>query len=219
MMLSKRLHTVLGQVGSCDVLADIGTDHAYLPIEACNANICKTAVACDVNQGPLQSAQANIKEAGHTGRIETRLGNGLEPLNKNEADCIVISGMGGMRIWDILQQDPNKARYASKLILQPQHDLEALRRKLHSAGFEITDEKLVLEDARFYVILQAAYTGKITTWKNHEYFLGKFLTYEPFFAQYLQYNHEKISRYIQSINDCDAKQQAEQRMKWLEGEL
>jgi len=221
MSLSLRLQTILNLINGCEVLADIGTDHAYLPIEALNAGFCKKAIACDINKGPLEIAAANIRATGFSTHIMTRLGDGLAPLKENEADCIVISGMGGMRIWNILQSERAKAQYAKKLILQPQHDLEELRKKLHASGYNITDEKLVREDSRFYVILVAAYMGEVSTWTAQEYFFGKHLMMpgNPDFLLYLQYHQDKIARYIQSINDFDARQKAEMRLDWINSRI
>jgi len=217
MALSDRLRAILQLTKCYDTLADIGTDHAYLPIEAVRNGLCRRAIACDINKGPLEVATANIRAAGFADQIETRLGNGLAPLNEDEADCIVISGMGGLRIWSILQADEKKARFAKQLILQPQHDLEELRRNLHAAGYDITDEQLVVESAsRIYVILLATYIGgAITAWMDEEYFLGKFLLQRGGVELYLRYQREKIGRYIQSISDCNARAIAEKRLEWI----
>jgi len=213
--LSKRLRAILDLIKNCHTLADIGADHGYLPIEACRLDICQKAIACDINKAPLEVANANIHDTGLSDRIETRLGDGLNPLNNDEADCIVISGMGGLRIWNILDNGENKAKFASKLILQPQHDLEVLRRRLHSTGYKIHDEKLVLEDSHFYVILVASYTDEIGEWTAQEYFLGKYLCQSPYFLEYLLEQKEKIERYFSSIKDAATRKQAEQRLEWL----
>jgi len=212
MVLSLRLQAVLDFLQGTNVLADIGTDHAYLPIEACKLDLCKTAIACDINKGPLEIANANINAAGLNARIQTRLGDGLKPLNRDEADSIVISGMGGMRIWNILKEETEKARFAKKLILQPQHDLEELRRKLHSEGFTISAEKLVQEDSRFYIIQLAHYSGDIEAWTPEEYFLGKTLHESPAFLPYLRHQQDKINRYIHAIHDKTA---AKMQLKWI----
>jgi len=219
MALSLRLQAVLDLVRHSKILADIGTDHAYLPIEAVRAGLCQKAIACDINKGPLEIAAANIEMAQLSDRIETRLGDGLAPVHQNEADCIVISGMGGMRIWNILHTQQAKAQFAKKLILQPQHNLEELRRSLHDTGYEIRTEKLIYEDSRFYVILLAGHTGKISTWTEQEYFFGKHITESPHFLQYLEYHQSKIARYIQSIKDDDTRQSAETRLKWIKKRL
>jgi len=211
-MLSPRLQAVLELIEPCKVLADIGTDHAYLPIEAYRAGLCEKAIASDINPGPLKIAESNIKAAGLSKKIETRLGDGLNPLNPGEADCIVITGMGGMRIIGILNEKTQNAR----LILQPQHDLEELRRNLHAKGYAI-EEKLVREASRFYIIICAKKASNVKAWSDKEYFLGN-LSGE-FWQSYLQQKREKIERYIHSISDNAARIKAEQQLKWIEETL
>ncbi|MCL2388580.1 MAG: class I SAM-dependent methyltransferase [Defluviitaleaceae bacterium] len=210
-----RLTAILNCIDKCETLADIGTDHAYLPIEAINAGLCERAIACDIGIGPLKMADFNIQTAGLQNRIETRLGDGLAPLQEGEADCIVIAGMGGMRILEILSAEPNKAKNA-KLILQPQHDLEELRRFLHANKYNIIEEKLAWERSRFYVIMVARFLSstenEIAPWTDAEYFLGKIANAQP----YYQEMHKKITGYIDSINDETAHALAKKRLKWLE---
>jgi len=214
-MLTPRLQTVLELITQCETLADIGTDHAYLPIEAVGMGLCKKAIACDVNKGPLEIAAANIHAAGFPDTIETRLGDGIKPLGENEADCIAICGMGGALIIKILEQDLPKARHA-KLILQPQYSQERLRRYLHSANFTFSEE-LVAENSRYYTILCATYTGVAQAYTNSEYFIGK-LGHSPVFPQYLQHLQYKISRYIQQITDTATREKAEEQLRWIEYE-
>ena len=167
--LSPRLQAVMDFVGGgVSILADIGTDHAHLPIAAVRHGLCGSAIACDLNPGPLAIAGGNIRDAGLDGKVETRLGNGLLPLLPGEADCIAIAGMGGMRIWGIIVEGINQARQASRLILQPQHDTVLLRKNLHGAGFEIYDEAIVREVVggreHFYAVVAARYTGGDYLW-------------------------------------------------------
>jgi len=201
MAISLRLRTLLEYVKNTNVLADIGTDHAYLPIEACKLSLCKTAIACDINKGPLEIAKKNIEVAGLTACIQTRLGDGLAPLNSNEADTIVISGMGGMAVWRILQNP--RAKEAKKLILQPQHNIPELRINLHQAGFNISEESLIKEDGRFYIILIAAYGGEIATYSPQEYFLGKGINNSDAYGSYLNHTEEKILKYIDFLSDTE----------------
>jgi len=224
--LSPRLQAVLDFCRSlhtprCGVLADIGTDHAYLPIVAIQHNVCTSAIACDLHPGPLGIANENIQEARLTGKIETRLGDGLAPLLPGESDCIVITGMGGMRIWGIVQEGIEQAQVARRLILQPQHDIVLLRKNMHKAGFEIEDEQLVREvvsgKEHFYVVLAAQYARDVKAWSEREYFLGKFLinkASEDFMA-YLDCEREKITSYITSIKDKTALSDAKKRLEWL----
>ena len=230
--LSPRLAAVLSCVEKCGVLADIGTDHAYLPIEAVRAGLCKCAIACDVSVGPLKIAARNIRAAGFCGasesasesaswqthgQIETRLGDGLAPLEENEADCIVIAGMGGMKIIEILTAKKIGAgSVATRTILQPQHDLEELRRFLHASRRIIIEEKLVRETARFYVIIvaEAARTGaEVATWTDAEYFLGRIEGADA--VDYYREMQRKILAYFDEITDETAREIAKKRLEWV----
>jgi len=211
-MLTPRLKAVVSSIDFAKTLADIGTDHAYLPIESCRKNFCEKAIACDINKGPLEIAKINIKEAGLADTIETRLGDGLKPLKKNEADCIVITGMGGKRIISIIDEEIEKAKNA-KLILQPQHDLEELRKSLHEMSFEIIEEKLIKESFRFYVIICAKFVKNITPWSESEYFLGK-LSGNDLLSFYND-KKDKILRYINNINNEDVRSKADKQLNWI----
>ena len=220
-LLSPRLMGVLGLISPCHVLADIGSDHGYLPIQAVEDKHCQRAIAADINKGPVASANKNIAAAGLSSYIETRLGSGLTPILLEEIDAVAICGMGGMLIGHIILEDIEKARRAKQLILQPQHDIDALRRLLHAHGFLITQEVLVQEKARFYVILKAHYTGHVPPWTNQEYFLGKHLQEtlapqnDPVFLAYKAHQREKINRYVHLVNNPQEKKQLQQKLDWL----
>ena len=224
-VLSPRLQAMLDFMNDYNVprkiIADIGTDHAYLPIAAIRQGLCCAAIACDLHPGPLAIADRNIGEAGLSDKIETRLGNGLLPLSPSEADCIAIGGMGGMRIWGILLEGMAQAQQAKRLILQPQHDTVLLRKRLHGAGFEIQDEQLVREVVAgkelFYVVIGAQYTNETFSWSEREYFIGKFLLDKggKDFAAYMQREREKIDAYISQIRDEAALLEAKKRLEWL----
>ena len=151
---SPRLQAILSYVkGSC--LADIGTDHAFLPIAACLDNIVEKAVACDLCPGPLDIARENIRQYGLTNRIDTRLAYGLQGLKTGEADCVVISGLGGMNIIEILKDAEQIASSAKRLILQPQRDIPLIQQVLIDLNFKIIDEATVLDKGRSYTIIAA----------------------------------------------------------------
>jgi len=215
-MLSPRLQTVANFIPKGVVLADIGTDHAYLAIEVVSQGICKYAFACDLHPSPLKIAKKNIETAGLSDKIETRLGDGLSVIKPSEADCIVIAGMGGMRIWNIILEGIAQACVA-KLILQPQHDVVLLRKNLHSSGFEIIDEVLIREKDHFYVVISSEYTGDKYSWSEREYFLGKYLIEKGGndFNAFLQNERNKINAYISQINDDNALANARMRWEWL----
>lgn len=154
MVLSERLKTVSMLVTEGNRLADIGTDHAFVPIFLVEKGRIPGAVAMDVREGPLMRARENIRQHGLEDRIETRLSDGLEALGVGEADTVLIAGMGGALTVRILERR-KKLRYEVKeLVLQPQSETGTVRRFLESAGFRIVQEKMVLEDGKYYPMMR-----------------------------------------------------------------
>lgn len=155
MELSRRLHAVAGKVTRGNRLADIGTDHGYIPIYLVSEGICPSAIAMDVNQGPLDRADAHIREYGLEEKIRTRLSNGLEKLKAEEADSIVIAGMGGALMKDILNGGIHVIASGKELILQPQSEIFKVRHFLHDNGYMIVDEQILKEEGKYYFIIKA----------------------------------------------------------------
>ena len=154
MRFSPRLRALLALVkGQC--LADIGTDHAYLPIMACLNELVERAVACDLSPGPLEIARENVIRYGFEDRIDLRLGYGLQPLAVGEADCVLISGMGGINIIEILSDQSIELRGIKRLILQPQRDIDALKLALVGLGYGIVNEARAEDRGRSYIMLAA----------------------------------------------------------------
>ena len=153
MDISKRLRTVASLV-RCGTMADIGTDHGYVPLYLYEQGKIQKALACDLNPGPLEKARENIRKMGAGEVIETRLGSGLAPVAAGEAESIVIAGMGGMLICHILEDGENVAKSMKEWILSPQHDMEAVRRLVHRLGFSIDREEMVWEDGKYYDIFR-----------------------------------------------------------------
>lgn len=140
-------------------LADIGTDHGYLPIALCQSGKIPYALACDVNPLPLESAARNIAQNGLSGRIETRLSDGLQEIGADEVDDIVIAGMGGELIAAILGgcawvRDPSK-----NLILQPMTRHDALMIWLCENGFAIEEQGAVYDAKKYYTVMRVRYDG------------------------------------------------------------
>ena len=141
-------------------LADIGTDHAYLPIALCRSGKIPSALACDINPLPLSSARENIALFGLSGSIETRLCDGLSAVRADEADDIVIAGMGGELIAAILGAC-EWAREPGKLfILQPMTRHDSLIRYLYESGFSIENQGAALDEGKYYTVIAARYTGE-----------------------------------------------------------
>jgi tRNA (adenine22-N1)-methyltransferase len=140
-------------------LADIGTDHAYLPIALCLSGRIPCALACDINPLPLASAREHIASFGLSDRIAARLSDGLEEVGADEADDIVIAGMGGELIASILDACPWTKDGDKRFILQPMTRHEALIRYLYANGFDILRQEAVLDEKKYYTVILAAYDG------------------------------------------------------------
>lgn len=141
-------------------LADIGTDHAYLPIALCLDGRLDYALACDINELPLRSAQENIAARGLSDKIQTRLSDGLKEVRPDEADDIVIAGMGGELIRDILSAAPWVKESSKRLILQPMTHHDDLVLWLYRNGFDIVRQGAVYDGGKYYTVLAAEYTGE-----------------------------------------------------------
>lgn len=174
MQLSQRLKTVANYVEKGSLVADVGCDHAYTSIYLIKNNIAGHIIAMDINKGPLEKAKANIKGYGLSGRIETRLSNGMEKLCENEVDTVLISGMGGALVTSILSNRLDLVKACKSLILQPQSEIDVVRRFLHEQHFRIAEETMLIEEGKYYVVIHAV-PGEETYEKEAEYQYGKCL--------------------------------------------
>lgn len=155
MQISKRLEAVADMVTSGCRLVDVGTDHGYIPIFLMKAGRIPSAIAGDVNRGPLQKAVEHIREYALEDRIETRLSDGLQAMQPGEADSIIIAGMGGPLTVRILKEGKLVADAAKELILQPQSDIRQVRKYLEEEKWQIVREEMVMEDGKYYPMMQA----------------------------------------------------------------
>lgn len=155
--ISKRLETAAGLVSDGNVLADVGTDHGYVPIYLVEQGRIPRAVAMDINQGPLKRAKEHIRAHQLENYIETRLSDGVEALAPGEADTILIAGMGGGLIMHILDAGEDVCKKAGELILQPQSELEKVRHFLAEQGYVIETEEMVKEDGKYYPMMRVHY--------------------------------------------------------------
>jgi tRNA (adenine22-N1)-methyltransferase len=168
--LSKRLRAIAKYVPKGANVADIGTDHGYIPVYLLNKGHVDFAILADVNKGPLENARSEVRHNNLTDKVDLRLGSGIEVLNENEVDEVIIAGMGGILISELLEAKKSVAHNLDKLILQPMQAQDELRKYLLNNGYEILDEVLVKEDFRIYEIIIAKYTGKNTEVKNKIYY-------------------------------------------------
>lgn len=149
--LSPRLQIVADLVPQCRRILDIGTDHAWLPIELLRQGRCLEAVAIDIRSGPLAIARRNVQAAGLGDRIAVRLADGLDALPLLPEDTIVMAGLGGNEMIHILSKQP---RGVKAIILQPMKSMPELRIWLCANGYLIETEKLAIEEHRSYAILR-----------------------------------------------------------------
>lgn len=162
---------IAGCVAGVDSMADIGTDHGYLPVYLVENELVAWAIASDTNQQPLKKAEKIISEQQLKKQIETRLGSGLSVLKPGEVDVIVMAGMGGLLIRDLLEAQPDVARQPKKMVLQPMNNQAVLRKYLAAADFRIIREELAREGDRVYEIMVAE-PGKMVFTNSLEYELG-----------------------------------------------
>lgn len=154
-MLSKRLQALAAEIPSGSVPADIGTDHALLPLYLVRSGLCRRAIAGDVNRGPYETARLAVQQAGLEEQISVRHGNGLEVVTPGEADVLVLAGMGAVTMIQIFEARPEVVAAARRLVLQPMVGAPQLRRWLQAQGFALVAERLLAEEGRLYEVLVA----------------------------------------------------------------
>jgi tRNA (adenine22-N1)-methyltransferase len=175
--LSRRLERILqlvadwapdGEKGSRrDIcVADVGTDHGFVPICLVERGIAARALALDVREGPLERAKEHVQRKGLDKKIDLRLGDGLKPLAPMEADMVVISGMGGELMLRILREGELVRPFVSRWIFSPQSELALFRHGLEELGLSICHETMVEEEGKYYTIM-VAQPGQMSY--SHEY--------------------------------------------------
>lgn len=167
--LTKRLQAIADMVEDGSVIVDVGTDHGYIPVYLVENGICDKAIACDINEGPLNSCIFLVRQLGLSEKITCVLSNGLDSIN-DSYDTIIIAGMGGELIADILSRarDIN----SKKLIINPMTHPELVRKWMYDNGFEIDKDIIVPDGKHHYNIISASYVGKINSKKDIDYYLG-----------------------------------------------
>lgn len=155
MQLSKRLEAVANMVSVGNRLVDVGTDHSYIPIYLCESGKIPSAIAMDINKGPLNRAREHIKEHNLENIIQTRLSDGVTALKSGEGDTLIIAGMGGGLVIKILSEGLEVISSIKELILQPQSEIEEVRCFLKERGYMIIEENIVIDDGKYYPMMKA----------------------------------------------------------------
>lgn len=224
--LSKRLQAVadLGKFG--DTMADIGTDHGYIPIYLIQSKRISHAVAMDIGKGPLLRAQEHIAKYQLDAYIETRLSDGAKELCCGEVSSVVIAGMGGVLMQKILRDSEEVFRGVKEIILQPQSEIEQTRRFLLDNGYEILEEDMVLEDGKYYPMMRVSWVESIeenpyAEAKDIDFVYGAYLLKErhPVLRRYL-YREIGIYRELeQKLKDLPANEELEKRRREVSCQL
>lgn len=199
-MISKRLELVASFVPQGAVLLDVGSDHAYLPIELVERGQIEAAIAGEVVEGPYQSAVKNVEAHGLKEKIQVRLANGLAAFEEeDQVSVITIAGMGGRLIATILEEGLDKLANVERLILQPNNREDDLRIWLQDNGFQIVSESILEESGKFYEILVVE-AGQMKLSVN-DLRLGPFLSKEvsPVFVQKWQKEATKLEYALSQI--------------------
>ena len=183
MTLSKRLEAILSMIEQCQRLLDIGSDHAFLCIEAVKRGISKTAIAADNKQGPLDISKNNIKNENMSDLVIPVLSDGATNISK-PCDCWVIAGLGASTITQILNDSLDKAKLVDQIIISTHSKVEEVRAFLYTNGFNITNQRMI-KDGKYYPILKTNYTGIKYDYTAYDLIIG---------------NIEKDSTYYQWID-------------------
>ncbi len=174
MELSKRLQAVADLVSEGLVVADVGTDHGYIPIYLIETKKSPKAFAMDVNKGPLLRAKEHIAEHGLTSLIETRLSDGVRALETGECECVVVAGMGGALTIKIMEEGKDIFRNLKEFVLQPQSELQKVRAYLYQNAYSIVEENMVIDDGKFYPMFRVI-NGQSQEYHAIELCYGKLL--------------------------------------------
>lgn len=215
MELSKRLHAVASLVTEGASVADIGTDHGYVPIYLAENGICTHLIAMDINRGPIEKAREHISRYGFEEQIDTRLSDGLQNLTPGEVDTMIAAGMGGGLTIRILSNSPEIVQSLEEFILQPQSEIHKVREYLNQNGFELVDEEMVEEDGKYYPVMklkhgeesafsevECYYGRKLLAKKHpvlHEYLLREYFQKQQILEKLISQNNERIADRIEEI--------------------
>ncbi len=191
MKLDSRLMAIADLVRNDKIFADIGTDHAYLPVYLVEKGIIKKAIAADLRVGPLENAKEAVVSYGYTEQIELRLSDGLDNFKENEVEEIAVAGMGGLLISSFIERTKWLKNENIHLILQPMTHIEELRKTLFDNGFVIDREVVAKDGDKLYIILSVYFYEGQTAYTELDLIVGK-----------LPYNNDSLSKeYLNKIYD------------------
>ncbi|MBO5139642.1 MAG: SAM-dependent methyltransferase [Peptococcaceae bacterium] len=218
--LSQRLQAIADLVPTGAKVADIGTDHGFLPCYLAQSGKAELVIACDVNAQPLALAQKNITDYNVGDKVSTRLGNGLAVLKPGEVDTVTIAGMGGALMIDILDASPMVVDRLKRIVLQPNVGAEAVRIWAEKNRWQIVAEDLIRENDIFSVIIVLEQGRSDRFMSAVELYLGPKLLAEhhPMLGLYISEEWEKTQHILEQLAKSDSeesrKKEKQLRQKW-----
>ena len=222
------MKAVAAMVTSGGMLADVGTDHGYIPIALIQRQKIKSAIAMDINKGPLARAQDNIASARLGDYIQTRLSDGVAALGEGEADSILIAGMGGELVIHILSEGEKVCKAASELILQPQSDIRKVREYLRLHHYKIVDEDMICEDGKYYPMMRVINVELDNAWMKMDEqtrvacdIYGPLLLRNgnPVLRRFLVRQHRQLTQILQTLQAQTMSEKIETRIAEVLEEL
>ncbi|SHH11937.1 tRNA (adenine(22)-N(1))-methyltransferase [Clostridium grantii] len=223
MIISHRLESIAKMVDSVESIIDVGTDHGYLPIYLISKDITNKVIASDINKGPVEKAKYNINKENLQDKIECRLGGGLTTIKTNEVDAVVIAGMGGNLIKDILEESIDLVKKMEYLIFQPVQNPEVLRKYIYENKYEVLDEELCYDEGKYYEIIKVRYNESKIIEFNQEvfYLIGEKLIQKkhPLVKEYIGFRINKYKNILDFIQDTGETsiQRKKQLLYYIEG--
>ena len=198
--LSKRLNKIAELVDFGASVIDVGTDHGYVPNFLCEKKISRDIIATDISKNSLEKSIELTRERDNEKYIRNILANGIVKENR---DNIIIAGLGGIQIAEIILNSIEIARSAKKLILQPMQKTNILRRELNNMGFEIIDEEIIFEDDRYFEIILARYFGEIKNLEEVDFYFSKSLMEkkDKVYLDFLRERQRELEKILSNINN------------------
>lgn len=224
MELSKRLKFIAEHIDKCKSIIDVGTDHGYIPIYAIKNNLCERAIASDINKDPVKKARLNADLEGVSKEVEVRLGGGLKTIEKGEVQGVIMAGMGGNLIKEMLEEEKYKLPFFKFLILQPAQNPEVLREYLYSNGYEILAEDLCFDEGIFYELFKVKKNQNIGNTEIDPilYEISPILlkNKHPLMHSYLESKEEKYNKILGFLNEnsegsIKRKEDIEKKLKYI----
>ncbi len=219
MELSQRLQAVANLLSEGLVVADVGTDHGYIPIYLIETDKCPKAFAMDINKGPLIRAEEHVKEHGLQEQIILRQSDGVKALQVGECESVNVAGMGGALAIKIMEEGRHVFKSLQEFVLQPQSELEKVRRYLHEHEYRIIAEDMVLEDGKYYPMMKVI-NGTVEVYSPVEFRYGKKLLEmkHPILKMFLQKEVQAKMQIKENLN-CEQGEHIEKRISEIETEL